>query len=282
MQNTNEPRPKFPHIVNMVTLACNLRCELCILSVPYYEKPFHPSLDFINSVTDRAFAIADYEIFEFNGGETLLRGDLAEIWRHALNYIDHADVFKVITNGSLLPEKSLLDVWKDFGKKFYVIIDYYGPKLSPNAEKLSAMLNGAGISHELRDMYTEGRYFGGWVDFRAPEKPLHTRAEAEALYSRCGNAQKLRHCCNIIRGIVMPCHLQFQLHDRGIVKTPKNEYVDLMDDTETIEEKRKTMAGFYELKMLTACMWCPGLDDSVPRHTPAVQMKPGEEKFMSI
>ncbi|MCL2218298.1 MAG: radical SAM protein [Chitinispirillia bacterium] len=269
-------KPIYPHAIVIVTLACNLKCRLCILCVPYYARQWHPTLEYIKETTDRAFAVGDYQIFEFNGGEPFLRDDLPEIFEHALRYKDNVtERFKLVTNGTKLPDRELLKVWKKYGDKFFCIIDHYGHDLSPNAPKVCEMIKNEGIPCELRDMYTENKHHGGWANFMA-DGVKHTQAEAEKIYAGCGQAKKLLHCCNIINGLLMPCHLQFQLNDKGICAPEPHEFIDLFDDDEPIEVKREKMAGFQTVKSLTACRYCTGLLENMKRFTPGEQMSEDE------
>jgi hypothetical protein len=278
-------RPKYPHAIVIVTLACNLKCRNCILCAPHYKRPFHPTLEYLKATTERAMRLGDYEIFEFNGGEPLLREDFAELWEYGRRFIDNADVFKTVTNGTLVPGDGLIGVWKSYGEKVYVIVDDYGPKLSPNAREAAEKLKANGIAGELRDMYSEKRHHGGWVDFIAPEKPFRDIEGAKQTYLNCGQAQLLKNCCNIIEGLLMPCHMQFQLNDRGIVKAKDfdEQVIDLFDDAEPFERKREKMALYTDVKRLPyleSCRYCRCLSKDTPRLRPAVQIEgPGDLPF---
>ena len=271
---------KYPHAIVIVTLACNLKCKNCILCAPYYRKPFYPSLDYIKETAERAFKLGDYEIFEYMGGEPFLRDDFAEIWRYNRErFYDHADIFKTATNGSVVISDELIDVWKTYGDKIHIIVDDYGPELSPEAVRNVERLRAGGIDCELRDMYSENRHHGGWVDFIAPEEPFRDIEDAKQTYLNCGQAQKLKNCCNIIDGLLMPCHMQFQLNDRGIVdaKGPEFEWqcIDLFDDTESWERKREKMDTYTDverLPYLESCRYCHCLSEDTPRLKPAVQV----------
>lgn len=276
---------KYPHAIVIVTLACNLKCKNCILCAPYYKKPFHPTADYIKETAERAFRLGDYEIFEYMGGEPLLREDFPEIWAYNReHFYDHADMFKTATNGSILISDALVDVWKAYGEKIHIIIDDYGPELSPKAEENVDKLRRNGIDCELRDMYSEQRHHGGWVDFIAPEEPFRDVEDAKQTYLNCGQAQKLKNCCNIINGLLMPCHMQFQLNDRGIVDVKAPEFegqcIDLFDDTESWERKREKMDTYTNvsrLPYLESCRYCKCLASDTPRLKPAVQVESLDE-----
>ena len=270
---------KYPHAIVIVTLTCNLKCQNCILCAPYYKKPFHPSTEFIQQTAERAFRLGDYEIFEYMGGEPLLRKDFPEIWAYnRKHFYDRADMFKTATNGSIPVSDSLIDVWKTYGKKIHIIVDNYGPELSPRAEENVDKLRRNGIDCELRDMYSDHRHHGGWVDFLAPVKPFRDVEDAKQTYLNCGQAQKLKNCCNIINGLLMPCHMQFQLNDRGIVDAKAPEFeaqcIDLFDDSEPWERKREKMDTYTDvsrLPYLESCRYCRCLAGDTPRLKPAVQ-----------
>lgn len=270
---------KYPHAIVIVTLTCNLKCQNCILCAPYYKKPFHPSTEFIQETAERAFRLGDYEIFEYMGGEPLLRKDFPEIWAYnRKHFYDRADMFKTATNGSIPVSDSLIDVWKTYGKKIHIIVDNYGPELSPRAEENVDKLRRNGIDCELRDMYSDHRHHGGWVDFLAPVKPFRDVEDAKQTYLNCGQAQKLKNCCNIINGLLMPCHMQFQLNDRGIVDAKAPEFeaqcIDLFDDSEPWERKREKMDTYTDvsrLPYLESCRYCRCLAGDTPRLKPAVQ-----------
>jgi len=219
------------------------------------------------------------------GGEPLLRSDFPEIWAYnRSHFFDKADMFKTATNGSILISDALIDVWKTYGEKIHIIVDDYGPKLSPKARENIEKLQSARIDCELRDMYSEKRHHGGWVDFIAPEKPFRDVEDAKRTYLACGQAQKLKNCCNIIDGLLMPCHMQFQLNDRGIVPAKAapfaDQCIDLFDDSESFERKREKMDTYTDvsrLPYLESCRYCRCLAPDTPRLKPAEQVKSADE-----
>jgi hypothetical protein len=247
--------------------------------IPYFSKPYHPTLEYIKKATDKAFEIGDYEIFEFNGGEPFLRDDLPEIFEHALQYKDNVtDRIKLVTNGTKLPERRLLDVWKKYGDKFFCIVDDYG-SLSPNASAAYEMIKNAGIPCELRDLHSENRHHGGWVDFLVKGR-INNEEEAKEAFSKCSEAKILKHCCNIIKGVVMPCAVQFQLKYKGIDEPLPHEFIDLFNEDEPLEEKRKKMAGFHTIDYLTSCFYCKGVNSERERYKPGEQMSDEEHRML--
>jgi hypothetical protein len=127
-------------------------------------------------------------------------------------------------------------------------------------------------------MWTDKRHHGGWVDFLAPKKPFRDVEDAKKTYLNCGQAQKLKNCCNIIDGLLFPCHMQFQLNDRHIVCAGEHpeQGIDLFDDTESWETKRDKMDTYTDvsrLPYLESCRYCQCLSAETPRLKPAEQIK---------
>lgn len=60
--------------------------------------------------------------------------------------------------------------------------------------------------------------------------------------------------------------------DRELFPKSKGEYVPLMDDTISIEEKRQDLIEMFNKKSSTSCAYCVGLCNGVPRVKPAQQL----------
>ena len=51
-----------------------------------------------------------------------------------------------------------------------------------------------------------------------------------------------------------------------------SEYVDLFDDTLTVNEQREKIAAIYQKKSLVACAYCNGMHEDSPRFQPGQQL----------
>lgn len=265
-------RPVFARATSVVTLCCNLKCKLCVIGIPYYKKPWHPTLEFINRVTDRLFEIADYEIFEFTGGEPLIRTDFADVLAHALQYESHVSTrFGFQTNGAIPITDRVVDAAKHFGEKVKVIVDDYGPELSPYAEQNYEILQQKGIPSELRQQNEQAQYCDGWVDYLGDGCIGHSDEKARMIFQKCAQPQIMHFCATVTEGMVFPCPVIYTLKARFGEQPAENEYIDLFSKEETVETIREKWKGFYSLKLLNACKRCDGICADSPRFVPAEQ-----------
>ena len=228
---------KYPHAIVIVTLACNLKCQNCILCSPYYKKPFHPSTEFIEETAERAFRLGDYDIFEYMGGEPLLREDFPAASRSPTRWW---------RSGGTTARKSTSS-WTTTGRS--------SPPWRRRMWKNSA---GTGLTASSGTCTAKnGISAAGWTSWprRSPSGTWRTPS-----------------------GLLMPCHMQFQLNDRGIVDAKAPEFegqcIDLFDDTESWERKREKMDTYTDvsrLPYLESCRYCKCLAEDTPRLKPAVQ-----------
>lgn len=266
-------KPEFPRTTNVVTLRCNLNCRLCAICSPYYQKPWHPTLDYVNKVTDKLFEIADYKIFDLTGGEPLIRPDLPEILSHMVSYKKQVSCrFGFQSNGSIPVNDDLVYACKMFGTKFKVIMDDYGPELSPYAQENYQILRSHNIPVELRHQYADSQYCDGWVDYIGNGSIEHSDAEAELIFSKCAQPQIMNFCAVAVEGKVFPCPVMYSLEQIYHRIPEPHEYIDLFDNSESISEKRTKWSELYSLRKLTACKNCNGICSDSKRYMPAEQL----------
>ena len=260
-----------------ITMACNLKCRLCSNYAPYYARPPYHSLNYLKEMMRRYFTVVTcVRKLMFTGGEPLLHPALGALIEDICQYRDRIDIFGVITNGSLVPSREVLDAAKGFGKKFHFLIDDYGPGLSAKTMEISALLDSQGIRYILRNYTPDNPHCGGWVDFGdLSEKKCGTQEEAEALYTKCAYPQKLHFAFDLVDGAMYPCGPSRRCRELGIA-VEDSEYIDLFDDSLTVEAQREKIAAIYQKKSLAACAYCNGMHGNSPRFQPGQQLTPGE------
>ncbi len=253
------------------TSMCNLKCKLCQTYAPY-RKPWYPDLDTVKLYLDKLFELVPFtDQFCYSGGEPLLRKDTAKIFDYIYeNYNDSiCKEFMLITNGSIMPPDDFFESLNRFGKKVTVIVDFYGEKLSPNAHKLYDRLLSDDGNYELRDQ-TEGKYFGGWVDFNDLSL-RYTPEQAFEKWGLCKNANSWKTFTLGANGIIAPCERIKWAMENEIPALP-DEYVDIFDKITSLEQKRKIIKSWYS-KPFSTCMRCDGLIPESPRHPAAEQIE---------
>lgn len=260
-----------------LTTACSLSCKLCAAYAPY-NIPEHYALERHRECLKRFFSIVtQVNKFTISGGEPLVYPDLPGFFAELQRYRDRLGTLELITNGTILPSRALLSamsVWQD---KLAVLVDNYGPDISSKADEIHTLLSANGITHSVRNYTAEDPHCGGWIDFGDLTQKRHlTQEEQERLYAKCAQPQKIKFCFTIVNGIVSPCPPLRRRQELGL-PTDYCEYIDLFDDSLTVEEQRRKIWGIYHAKSLSACAYCDGLCDDSIRYLPAQQFTTEEK-----
>lgn len=99
-----------------VTLRCTLKCKDCNMFVPYHKAKTDFSYEELKSNFDDLFCHVDYlSSCVLLGGEPLLNKDLGRLISYlGTTYGKKIGQLSIISNGTLLPERNLLDIIKEF------------------------------------------------------------------------------------------------------------------------------------------------------------------------
>lgn len=259
-----------------VTHRCNLKCKLCAAHVPYFKDVWHPTYEYLINTIDKMFELIPVmDRLVVAGGEPLLRNDLADVFNHLYRYKDNIKSrVEIITNGSILPSKELLEACSKFkrtegnGQGIYFIVDNYGPELSPKLYEIGQVLTEYQIPHELRDYYKD-LHCDGWVDFGTFDVE-RTPEEGKKMFQKCALPKQLNFCIKIFDGRIDPCSQSLYCMRLGLYDEPR-EYIRLFDET-PVEEKRKKLLGWYNMNELKACRYCNGMCEDSERFQPAEQL----------
>lgn len=255
----------------VLTLRCNLNCKLCCAQMPYYEHPIHYPLEMLKKTSDRYFIVVDHVgRFTISGGEVMIYPQLAEILEYLLKYSNRMDMLEILTNGTVVPDESVLDALAKFGKAD-VLIDDYGPKLSRRVDDLIYALERYGIKYRHRIYYGAEAYCNGWVDLTQIGKKKRSIAETAEVYSKCINPWT-NHVFAIFGGKGVICGVYQKCLEDGLIPDIPEEYVDFLADNFNVEKARDQIQTFYNRKFFSACELCEGFLKDRPRFTPAEQI----------
>lgn len=261
----------------LVTSACTLKCKLCGSYSPYSNARHFP-IQNMKQAVDRLFAIATHtKKFTITGGEPFLHPQLHLLVEKLALYKSQMDVLEIITNGTIIPDNKFLVAAKNFGEKLYILADNYGSKLSTKVTELDTLLTKWEIPHLVREYNENDAYCGGWVDYGPFLFKKRESMEAmEALFAKCAQPQKLKFIFAIADDGIMYPDTQYQkCKELGLVDN-YTEYIDLFDDSLSIEEQRQKIKHLYSVKSLSACAYCNGMCDDSLRVVPAEQLTSAE------
>lgn len=264
----------------LVSLNCNLKCKLCTVGSPYYSGSKFPELSELEGQIHALFEVVDLvEIFTISGGEPLLYKQLPQLLESLLKYSDHFEKIEIITNGTIIPTEELLEAVKKYGDKFLrFIVDDYGNTLSKKASHIASLLDENNIPYRLNDYCSDDLRFGGWVDHGPMTDIVNTKIEARKLFAKCAQPQKMGFCFLYVDGCLYPCSVVFRRFKLG-QSVDEKDYVNIIDQSLTTDEKRKKISDIYNTDCLESCEYCTyALSDDAPRFPPAVQMTAEELK----
>lgn len=239
-----------------VTLRCNLKCRLCAEHAPYYEKPYHPTISYLQEQVELLFSHVSFiEKFDITGGEPLLQKDLHLLIEYLFsNWKDQIGVLRLTTNGTILPPNQLLQSFEKWGNDFFLIIDHYDH--SKKATEVARMAEAYHIPFSLRD-YSVDLHCDGWVDYGDFSKK-HSLEEAKKVFKKCAIPQLDFFTC-MVDGKIFPCSRARLLYENNI----ESVYVDC--------KKTEWELPFGE-EVAIACQYCNGLCHDSPRYRPAEQL----------
>lgn len=241
----------IPQVQIPVTLRCTLRCRECSTYTPYCKQPAE-DFDYNGIVQAMEKLMLGYDSVGnilLYGGEPLLYKDL---YRLVDVFAQNPKIEKVtvVTNGTLLPDKRLLE---SFGRpKVLVRVSDYGP-LSSKKDELISLLRDNEINLEV----TEYNVRVKWT--KTPTVDLLNETEEEL-------REKVKHCCvtskflTLIRGKAFQCGFAAYMHYHKAVPDFSEDYVDLLNFTGTDFEMKKRIDALLqaaeEAVPMNLCKYC--------------------------
>ena len=247
---------------------CNLKCKHCLAFIPYYNEEAKKILDVYFRVVDSV------EHFTVTGGEPLLNAELKNILGEVFRYLDQiTGSVDLVTNGTMEIPEGVLDLFEENKDKSKIVLSNYGEDLSIKIRNIETELKLRNINYRISKFYggDQSLYYGGWIDFTDHSLKWTTEIERDSNAQGC--VHRLGKYFVINEGELHCCSRSFWRIKNSIIPKVRGEYVPLMDDSISIEEKRRLLLEMYEKKSSMSCAYCVGLRNDVPRVMPAQQMK---------
>lgn len=201
----------------IATTKCNLRCKGCDNFMDHYENPSTPAP---NSLISDAEALLEcvnsIKEFKIIGGEPFLNRELYYLLEYLFEgkYKDKISMVRIMTNGTVIPDKNTLNVLKKYNDRNYVYVTIYGDK----SKKVLDKLDEYDIRYEKSDPSAEWRDSGN-TDYRD-----RSVEELKDFYSRCFS----KDMCNcMLNGEYHICPRSAHAKDLNYIPDYKNDYVNL-------------------------------------------------------
>ena len=263
----------------LITRRCTLRCKLCSGYIPYYENPQDIPLERLKKITEAFFSVVDtIEHLYVLGGETFMHKELHLFLEDLLKYEKQFELIVLPTNGTIIPKKEVMDVLCAHPDKFQVNISHYG-EVSRKADELEELLNARGVPCRILRYHGDNLEFDGWTNM-TEHHPAVSEAEAREIGKNCKCGRG--GFATIQDGEWHICGRSYRRMLIGLIPRNKDEYVDLLDDTMSNEEKRRNILRIRDIEYSTSCRHCCGMTDTAKRVTPAEQITQAEADDMRI
>ncbi|NBJ01910.1 4Fe-4S cluster-binding domain-containing protein [Lachnospiraceae bacterium] len=260
------------HLVEVhttITTKCTLKCRNCNMFMPYFKEHMVNNLSVFKKDMDLLFRMAD-RIFSIGilGGEPLLNKDLADMILYLQeNYGKRIGEISIITNGTILPDKRLIDVFRSCKVQVHIsdytsIVPYHN-----KLKRFESILLENHIKYRINSSLV-------WCDFGFPEN--------------CFDIPDVRNhmmeCFPVFRGIndskLYFCHVAWGAEKCGLYQLNNNDYYNLENiDTEDDLEKERFLnysLGGKQDWSLSFCKICGGCGADNTNYVPAGRQMKGD------
>ena len=257
---------RINHLGILVTTYCNLNCRNCADLIPKRERKHYKLRDIKNDLY-RILEVVDFiEEILVIGGETLLYPDLKEV----LDFCrEQPKIGKIIitTNGTMMPEKALLDSLKRNG--VLMRVSGYPEHIAPDRTEIINKYKEYGLETEDLDQML-------WQDIGNEQKRGRSEEELKKVFGSCG----MKTCVTINSdGKIFYCSRQMTADELSIYPNPKeNEYVDVRNSND-LEQDFK---DFYALSYISTCDYCDGISCATSRLVPTATQILNKTVFLEL
>lgn len=250
------------------TLRCSLKCKLCSNHMTLFKNPYDVPLENILSDIDHIFELFDHiEWLQFVGGEIFLHKDMAAVYEYALRYRSKFDKVILMTNATIAPRDAEIAALKQYGEQCEVMISDYG-EYSYKREEMVKLCKESDVPCILKGYHGNSQYYDGWFDNTSFKRFTGSEAELKEQRDKCPQAKmKNMHCLN---GKLHRCSNSCFMTELGISKPAGRDFVDLNDDSMSLEGKRDIIRGFYS-EPVESCRICSNWNAADAERFPAAE-----------
>ncbi|MDR0572238.1 MAG: hypothetical protein LBG48_05290 [Rickettsiales bacterium] len=249
----------IPQLELMATTKCTLKCKYCVALVPQFDLAggVHKTLTFKDFKSDFDIlcnTVNNIYMFHILGGEALINQELPEIVEYVVESGKTGST-RIVTNGTLLPSKKLLETARKYSDRVYFSISNYARN-----EELKKIIKQNEIIEVLKD---NGIKYQVNPDFMwNVEEPLKYRNYSEEQLKQLFRICHYKQCIELLDGKIHICGKQsmtYELHEKSDIRIPVDDYVDVRNS----KNLREDLIKFYQKDYFDVCKYCVRLDKQI-------------------
>jgi hypothetical protein len=246
----------LPQIEFCVTTECTLKCANCSNLIPFFRKDKHLVLSFEDYKKEFTLLIDSVNSIGqliFVGAEAMKNPELPEMLDLGSKE-SKIKLVKVLTNGTLIPSDSLLEIWREYRNKLIVVISDYSKNIALQPllkhKEIISLLKKNNIKYLLLPNKM-------WNKEEAPKYRNYTKEETVSLFNNC----YLANFHSIINGKLHVCPRSSNAYELGYINLTPRDFIDLRK----IDKKdlRSELINFYKKSYFESCKYCVRLQDRV-------------------
>lgn len=243
------------HIAMKVGYVCNLKCNYCCEYVPRFTADQKKAFDLQGCMADIEKLSASMEYIDrlsFSGGDAMLNRDLSILIDEVAKKVNIGDIY-ILTNGTYLPHKDILDALERNKDRVRIVINNYS--INNSAEKIVPELKRRKINHVVRDN-------AGWYDLTDVSFHNYSPYKLKDLYENCSFDKCDGYYYIIFEGkISMRCGVaNGLLYYLNKYNECTEDYVDIRKISE--EEITDALICLEDRDYLDVCNYCVGCEES--------------------
>lgn len=251
------------HVDMTITTKCTLNCEKCNLFIPYHREHLSFGFDEMKNNIDLFFKRIDFvTYFGLIGGETFLNPDLVKCIEYlGDNYSSQIGRITVVTNGTILPDDSLLLTMKKYNIYLsisdYTNVVHYESKINSLIEKVQYY----GIDYSRNSSIV-------WTDFGFPTAPVQRNPEQLRKH-----LESCRPNWNALHGgKFYYCNVSWCAEQSGHFNLLQEDFVELTDINPEVKEECRNIVKLSR-GTSSFCKICGGCgSDNTNYVTTGIQM----------
>lgn len=247
------------HIAMKVGYVCNLKCNYCCEYVPRFTTDQRKTFDLQGCMADIEKLCGSMEYIDrlsFSGGDAMLNKELSVLIDEVAKKDNIGDIY-ILTNGTYLPHKDILDALERNKERIRIVINNYS--INHNAEKMVPELEKRKINYNVRDN-------AGWYDLTDISFRNYSIYHLKDLYENCSFDKvdgfyyimfegKISMRCGVANGL---------LYFMNKYEECTEDYVDIREiSTEKIADALTCLENRDYLDICSYCVGCKASERTI-------------------